>query len=245
MAAVRLSHDVVRIAGGGLGKKSIAIDIEKAGDKEFVSISRNHSWKLFLGNNYSVVDFLLKERERLCDAEMKKHCTDLDPLVSLDEQPMPKKSRRGCYDKLTIEYVTVKFNAGDGGEEHTIHVRKAPSMNVPLEIEPTECALEALLLEMPQDGPVKLPKDFLKDFPNVNWAVSRNGLYCRWADLATGQWKVKTVGVKSGPGFVDRVRVAAASLVTFRGQYHNVAYSYIVTKEEDADAATSNSNESD
>ena len=221
-----IQEDVVLVTGGRLGDAPASawvVPVEKLDGHRFVYVDRVASnVRKMLGNDFGMLDHITKLRNAASDSLMLRICgKEADPLQDDDARNLPKRPRKDMIDEIP-KYTTVKVETGDGREQRVL-VRTAAGARSKLGI---ELSLENLQLLCCTPA-VRDEDEEVKETPqiedaHVHWMPSRGCVYARYYDKPSSNWRIKSMAVKQGQGFQERVDKAVKLCRDFYDANHHV-----------------------
>ena len=214
--------DVVAVRGGGIPLDASLhhawfLTPEVVDGRSFVDIyTGDHRCKVYLNNNFAMVERLKKLRGAKGAALMQELASDDDPngCISLSsEDRQLGRPKRELIDKIAnIIEVEVETRSG---VQATVSVLPSWRKRSVLQIELSQTNLD-LLLETP--GPEPAPFTPIIEQPDVVWVKDRNHVRCRYWDSKANKWRTKSQSIKCDSDMDDCQKQAIVTREAIRLQ---------------------------
>lgn len=236
-----LKMNEIVIEGGNLkhGKVIMVSDYTQVNGRKFITLSVRgqdcYSRRLaeFVGNDFSMIDALMRARNDAYDNMVAQPQADDDPMANQlggeagAQVRGPKRARRASFGDVQCDILNIQVRTSDGGV-HSVATLPHWHKRHNLLIELTEDNVN-LLLKQPADAAgeeVATFKPNLSEFNNIYWNSSRASVFTRYADQG-GRVRTKTKKVDFSGIEADWVAMQAAcneaamALAEFRERVHH------------------------
>lgn len=178
---VQVHASLIAVTGGHLGKKELVVKTDVQDGKSFVTVDRvNPRFRLFLGGNYNMMDYLIKMRNDAVDQRLEAALVDDDPLGEAGAATGERHfKRKVAYDDIDKDEPVEIKPVCEGDVEHVVLVRPHWYKRAKLSFEATQENFELLLKK-----PLCVANEFRPTInaEGVTWNKSRSCVWLAYFD---------------------------------------------------------------